>query len=99
MRISILPKAALSWWSVGLVLASLLLFVVSQAILGLGPDFNMPLAYGLTAVLAAIAVAAFVTGLISVIRRKERSIIVFLAMAISLYSLIGGTVAVLGLAK
>ena len=90
MRISILPKSVLGWWSVGLVVASLILFVLSVVILGPGPDYNMPLAYTLTIVLTGIAVAAFVTGLITIIRSGERSILVFVAMAIGLYSLIGG---------
>ena len=99
MRISILPKSLLGWWSVGLVVASILFFVLFQVILGPGPDYNMPLAYTLTIVLTGIAVAAFVTGLISIIKSKERSILVFVAMAIGLYSLIGGTTALLGLQK
>ncbi len=99
MRISILPKSVLGWWSVGLVVASIFLFVLSQVILGPGPDYNMPLAYTLTIVLAGMAVAAFVTGLISNIKSGERSILVFVAMAIGLYSLIGGTTALLGLQK
>ena len=90
MRISILPKSVLGWWSVGLVIASLILFVLSVVILGPGPDYNMPLAYTLTSILTGIAVAAFVTGLITIIRSGERSILVFVAMAIGLYSLIGG---------
>ena len=99
MRISILPKSPLGCWSFGLVVASVLFFVLSQVVLGPGPDYNMPLAYTLTIVLTGIAVAAFVTGLISIIKSKERSIFVFAAMAIGLYSLIGGTTAMLGLQK
>jgi len=99
MRISILPKSLLGWWSIGLVVANILFFVLSQVILGPGPDYNMPLAYTLTIVLAGIAGAAFVTGLVSIIKSKERSILVFVAMAIGLYSLIGGTLSLLGLAK
>jgi hypothetical protein len=99
VRISILPKSLLGWWSVGLVVANILFFVLSQIILGPGPDYNMALAYTLTIVLTGIAVAAFVTGLISIIKRKERSILVFVAMAISLYSLIGGAGSLLGFAK
>jgi len=99
MRISILPKSLLGWWSIGLVVANILFFVLSQVILGPGPDYNMPLAYTLTIVLAGIAGAAFVTGLVSIIKRKERSIIVFFTTFIGLYSLIGGIVSLLGLAK
>jgi hypothetical protein len=99
MRITILPKTPLGWWSVGLVVVSVLFFVLFQVILGPGPDYNMALAYALTAVIAGIAVAAFVTGLISIIRSKEWAILVFVAMAISLYSLIGGIASLFSLAK
>ena len=99
MRITILPKSSLGWRSVGLCLASILFFALFVVILGPGPDYNMALANALTAVDAAIAVAAFVTGLLSIMKRTERSILVFVAMAISLYSLIGGIAALAGLAK
>jgi hypothetical protein len=82
-----------------LVVASVLFFVLSEVILGPGPDYNMALAYALTAILTGIVVAAIVTGLISIIKRKERSILVFVAMAIGLYSLVGGIGSLLGLAK
>jgi hypothetical protein len=99
MRITILPKSVLGWWSIGLVVAYILFFVLSEVILGPGTDYNMPLAYALTIVATGIVAAAFVTGLISVIKSKERSILVFVAMAIGLYSLIGGVASLLGLAK
>ncbi len=99
MRIITLPKSPLGWWSVGLVVASFIFLVLFQVILGPGPDYNMTLAYSLTAVTAGVAVAAFVTGLISVIKNKERSILVFVAMVISFYSLIGGIASLLGLQK
>jgi Na+/H+-dicarboxylate symporter len=92
MRISILPKSSLGWWSVGLVVANILFFVLAQVILGSGPDYNMPLAHALTTIAVGIALAIFVTGLISIIKIKERSILVFLSTAIGLYSLIGGTI-------
>jgi hypothetical protein len=99
MRISILPKSLLGWWSVGLCVASILFFALFVVILGPGPDYNMPLAYTLTVVLTGISVAAFVIGLLSIMKRKERSILVFVAMAIGLYSLIGGATSLLGLQK
>jgi len=91
MRITILPKTPLGWWSVGLVVAWILLFVLAQVILGSGPDYNMPLAYAFTTICISVALAIFVTGLIAIIKSKERSILVFLSTAIGLYSLLGGT--------
>ena len=99
MRISILPKSILGWWSVGLVVASIPFFALSEVIVGPGPSYNMALAYTLTTVLAGIAGAAFVTGLISVIKSKERSVFVFLTTAIGLWGLIGATGSLLGFAK
>ena len=93
MRFSILPKTSLGWWSVGLVVASLVLFVLSDIILGPGPDYNMPLAYILTIVIAGISVAAFATGLIGIIKSKERSGLVFVAMVIGLWSGISSLIA------
>jgi hypothetical protein len=99
MRLTILPKTSLGWWSVGLVTVSILLFVLSEVILGPGPDYNMALAYALTTVIVGIAVAAFVTGLIGITRSKEWPVLVFVAMAISLSSMIGGIASLFGLAK
>ena len=99
MRITILPKSLLGWCSVGIGVASIPFFALFEVILGPGPNYNMALADALTIVLAGIVVAALATGLISVIKRKERSIVVFVVMAISLFSLIGLIGSLLGLAK
>jgi hypothetical protein len=99
MRVSVLSKTSLGWWSIGLCVASILLFALFEVILGPGPDYNMPLAYTLTVVLTGISIAAFVTGLLSIMKRKERAILVFVAMAIGLYSLVGGVVSLIGLSK
>jgi hypothetical protein len=99
MRITILPKSLLGWWSFGLGVASILFFVLAQVILGPGPDYIMALAYNLTIVLTVIAIAAFVTGLVSIIKRNERSILVFIAMAIGLYGLVGSATSLFGLQK
>ncbi len=95
MRISIRPKSLLGRWSVGLAVASILFFVLSEVLTGfevLGPGFNPVLAIALTIVLAGILGAAFVTGLISMTKSKERSAFVFVTTAIGLYGLIGAAV-------
>ena len=99
MRISILPKTLSGWWSVGLVIASLAFFVLFDVILGPGPDYNMALAYTLTIVIAGISVAVFAAGLIGVIKSKERSVLVFVAMVTGFYSLFGCITGLLGLQK
>lgn len=98
MRISILPKSTLGWWSIGLGLAYILFFVLSEVMLGPGPDYNMALAIALTILNTCIAAGAFLTGLISIIKSKERAIFVFSTTAIGLYGLIGGIGSLLGLA-
>jgi hypothetical protein len=99
VRISILPKSSLGRWSVALVVASVPFFALSEVILGPGPDYNMALANALTIVLAGILGAAFVTGLIGMIKSKERSVFVFVSTAIALLGLIGAIGSLLGLAK
>ena len=99
MRISILPKTLSGWWSAGLVIASLILFVLSVVILGPGPDYNMALAYTLTIIIAMISAAILVMGLIGIIKSKERAVLVFLAMVVGVYTLFGCITGLLGLQK
>ncbi len=82
-----------------MAIAWILFFVLAEAILGSGPIYNMVLAVILTIIDTGIAAGAFITGLISIVKRKERSILVFLTTAIGLYGLIGGSGSLLGLAK
>ena len=96
MRVSILPKGALGWWSIGLAVASVAFMELAEGILGPGPDYNMTLAVILTIVCAAIAGTAFTTGLISIIKRKQGAILVFISTAIGLLFLIGGVTSVVG---
>ena len=101
-RISILPKSPLGRWSVGLGVAYILFFALSEVLYSfevLGPGANTALAVALTIVGAGLSGAAFVTGLVSMIKCKERSVFVFVTTAIGLYGLIGTTVSLLGLPK
>ena len=91
MRISIMPKTSLGWWSVSLVIAIIVLFVVIDIVIV--PEVPSSggisaLDRGLAAGFAGISAAAVVTGLIGVFTRRERSILVFLAMAIGLFAFI-----------
>ena len=88
MRISVLPKSYLGRWSVGLAAANILLnvlFLVLVARGGLGPGPVAPIANATTGI---SGIAALVTGLISVTRSKERSILVFLALVVGLFTLL-----------
>ena len=99
MKITIIPKSILGRWSVSLATFYVLFFVLSEIIIGSGTDYNVNLAYTLTAVDAGIGLATFVTGLISILKSKERAFPVFLTTAIGLYGIIGGIGSLLGLAK
>lgn len=82
-----MPKTKLGKWSVGLIVAFFVLLLVGRLVAvatgGGGETFfdNLPLA---TTMLAAevSAAAAFFVGLIAVIKQRERSVLVFLAMVL-----------------
>ena len=101
MRISILPKICLGKWSVGLVAAFILISVVNSLVTpprtGPGAPVLPPsvavVAMGILRIVALIiglasGIAAFVTGLISIIKSRERSILVFSAVAVGFFVLI-----------
>jgi multisubunit Na+/H+ antiporter MnhC subunit len=90
--ITLLPKTSLGRWSLGLAIAFILLFVLAAGPLreqwGLNENeelVNPVLTVVLTIILVGIAVAALVTGLIGAIKRKERSVLVFLGMLIAFW--------------
>jgi len=88
VRISILPKTPLGRWSVGLTIAFILFLVLAEVLTGFelpSPESNPVLAVILTIVVAGISGAAFVTGLISMIKNRERSVLVFVGIAIALW--------------
>ena len=87
-RISVRPNTLFGRWSVGLAAAFILLLVLSLLLTGLGgvgPGLVGPIlgvAFGIS------GIAALVTGLISIVKSKERSILVFLAAVVGLFCLI-----------
>ncbi len=81
-----LPKTALGKWSVGLIVASPLFFLLTMLILiasGGGEDietFFENLAIAIPMMLAGICgISAFFTGIISIVKSKERSTSVLVA--------------------
>jgi hypothetical protein len=85
MGITVLPKTSLGKWSVGLIAAFILflaLFIILVVSGQRGDEaFFSNLLLTVPMLLAGTCgVAAFVTGLIGVIKSKERSILVFLAI-------------------
>jgi hypothetical protein len=85
VRIAVLPKTSWGKWSVGLI-AAFILFLALFLILVLsgqrgGETFFSNLLLTVPMLIAGTCgVAAFVTGLIGIIKSKERSILVFLAI-------------------
>ena len=95
MRISILPKSSLGRWSVGLAAAFILLNVLLQTFYAYVhrnpvPNPGPPSPVILMAVVADYisGIAAFVTGLISIIKSKERAILVFLVVVVGVLALL-----------
>jgi predicted Abi (CAAX) family protease len=87
VRITVLPKTSLGKWSVGFVVAFILFFALLLIFVASGQrgddKFFSNLLLAVPVLLAGTCgVAAFVTGLIGVIKSKERSILVFLAILI-----------------
>jgi len=90
MRFSILAKSVLGWLSFGLLMASLVFgFGVLEPILTQAAHQNNITLYAILGfVLAAIGGAASATGLISIIKRRQGAILVFISTAIGLVILI-----------
>ena len=98
MRISILPKTSLGRWSVGLAAACFLPPLVQWLA---GPELHSavdPVALIITVALGILGIGSVVTGLISIIKRKERSILVFVAVIVALFFLFIDTMMNLDLA-
>jgi len=100
MRITILPKTSLARWSVWLAVAWILFFVLFMVAAesgfakdsGLGRVLDTYILGSKCQVIdiagliptTGMSAASFVTGLISMIKSKERSILVFLVMIVGL---------------
>jgi predicted Abi (CAAX) family protease len=87
VRITVLPKTSWGKWSAGLIVAFILFFVLFLILVASGQrggeTFFSNLLLTVPMLLAGTCgVAAFVTGLIGIIKSKERSILVYLAIFI-----------------
>ncbi len=89
MRISILPKSSLGRWSVGLAAAFILLSILFAVLTRLGEEPGpFALIFIANVAIGISLIAAFITGLISIIKSKERSILVFLAVLVGFCALL-----------
>ncbi len=85
-----MPKNILGKWSVALAAANILLSAVSLVTVGWGdrePGTALQLIGGVSGILA---IAAFTTGIIAIMWRKERAIIVYLGMVLIVLVLLLG---------
>lgn len=88
VAISVLPRSSLGRWSVGLAIAFVLALAAVTALPAddlLDADSNQALALVLKIIFIVVSGASFVAGLISVIRRKEASVLVMVGMLITLW--------------
>jgi len=88
IAIGVLPRSSLGRWSVGLAIAFILSLVAVQALPGdalSDTESNQALAVVLKIILIGVSGASFVAGLISVIKRKESSVLVLVGMLITLW--------------
>jgi hypothetical protein len=93
MKIRIIPGTTLGKWSIGLtgglVLFFALLWVLAATGQRGGETFFSNPALAIPALLAAVSgIAAFFTGIIGIIKSKERSISAFLAVLIGFFVLV-----------
>jgi hypothetical protein len=90
MTINFLPKTSLGKWSVVLIIFFFLLFFIFQLLVASGqrgPGFNPFLAVAIIPA-GICGISAFFTGIIGIIKSKERAILVFLTVAFGLFILL-----------
>ena len=88
-KLSVLPKDSLGKSSVALDMASILFFIPVAVLTHYGTDSEVALNPVLAAALTIIPAAALVTGAISMIKSKERCVLVFVSTALGLFLLMG----------
>ena len=96
--VSIMPKTRLGKWSMWLIVIFFLLFILAQIIAAVGRSQGAfdngsaniyQILIPITIIPAGICgIAAFLTGIVSIVKSKERSVSVILATAIGLLVLI-----------
>jgi hypothetical protein len=93
MKLHFIPKTRLGRWSIWLIIAFILLLISFQLLVisgQLGGDtFFSNLVLSIPMLLAAISgISAFFTGIIGIIKSKERAVLVFVATIIGLFILV-----------
>jgi hypothetical protein len=96
----ILTKSKFGKWSVIMVIINLILFVAGSLLpykdgyTGIGIFIQNPLQAIITVLMLGVGITALAMALISIFKNKERSVLVFLAVILGLYNILGffGTV-------
>jgi hypothetical protein len=93
MKIGIIPKTTLGKWSVGLVGGLIIFFALLLLMVAIGQrggeTFFSNLALAIPGMLAALSgIAGFFTGIVSIIKSKDHSLLVLLSTGIGLVVLI-----------
>ncbi|MFC1964762.1 hypothetical protein ACFLWG_02000 [Chloroflexota bacterium] len=87
MKLHFIPKTHLGKWSIWFIIAFIVLFMSFQLLVASGQrggaTFFSNLALSVPMLIAGISgISAFFTGIIGIIKSKERSVLVFLATII-----------------
>jgi hypothetical protein len=92
LRITLLPKTTLGKWSLGIILAGILFYVLFFMVVRFGyrggDTFGVKdVALASPMILAVVsAISSMVVGIISIIKSRERSILIFLATVVGLFA-------------
>lgn len=95
MKVTFLPETTQGKWSIIMMISSLFLFILGSILpwkegySGFEIIIQNPVQGILTVLMFAVGIATLLLALISIIKKKERSILVFLAIFAGLYSLLG----------
>ena len=92
MKINFIPKTRLGKWSIWLIIVFILLFIMFQILVASGQrggdTFFSNLALSVPMLIAGISgILAFFTGIIGIIKSKDRSVLVFIATVIGFFIL------------
>jgi len=94
MKSNLLPKTTLGKWSTGLIIAAFLFFMVFfiEVVSGFRGGDTLDFSNiwpAIPIILAGVsAISSMVTGMIAILKSKDRSVLVFLATAIGVFALI-----------
>jgi hypothetical protein len=92
MKVRFIPRTSLGKWSIWLIVAVIVLYIIFQLLVASGQrggaTFFSNLALSVPMLLAGISgISAFFTGIIGIIKSKERSILTFIATVVGFFIL------------